>query len=184
MTGQEKRNEKLRLAAFEGDLETMNDLIADGVDLNAQDEEGYTALIDAVQEPNKEAVSILLNAGTDIEKVDEENATALMWAVRSGFEENYDQSIAVVRMLIERGADVNARTESGATALIYAVSHDKPEMVEILLKAGADPNLETDAGWTALDYANDDRLMSGETKDLLLGAGAISKRGTSGHSRV
>ena len=164
-------------------MEELRRLIGAGINPNAQDDEGNTALIDAAQAPNPEAVKVLLEAGADLEAGDHERATPLMWAVRSAFDECYDQALAVVELLLASGADVNARTDSGATALIYGVSHGLPEVVELLMKAGADVNALTNAGWSALDYAEGYGERGSGSIELLVSAGAERGREGSGRAR-
>lgn len=176
-----RQEEELREAAFRGDVENLRRLLASGVNLETRDDEGQTALLNAVQGPNPEAVKVLMQAGADREARDGESATPLMWAVRSAFEEHYDRALAVVNLLLDSGADVNAKTDSGATALIYAVTHGHSELAELLIKAGADVNVVTSAGWSALEYATEYCVRDGEVLEVLAAAGARSMlRGSAG----
>ena len=67
-------------------MDTFNYLLAqDGVDVNIQDDEGFTALMDAARWGYVEMVNILLeehNADTTL--VDKQGKTALMWANNMG----------------------------------------------------------------------------------------------------
>jgi ankyrin repeat protein len=53
-------------AAKQGDAETVNVLMKTGVDVNAQDEEGSTALTYAAERDYTEIVNTLIAAGADV----------------------------------------------------------------------------------------------------------------------
>jgi ankyrin repeat protein len=56
--------------------------IRDGVDVNAQDDSGRTALMFASAFGNTETASVLLSAGADVDLVDAEGSTALDYGSR------------------------------------------------------------------------------------------------------
>ncbi|SFC00630.1 Ankyrin repeat-containing protein [Marinospirillum celere] len=55
----------MRIAAVEGDVKTLEDLIQEGGNIDLLDEQGNSALMFAVMMRNEEAARILLNAGAD-----------------------------------------------------------------------------------------------------------------------
>lgn len=63
-----------------GNITKVQELIAQGVDLNVQDEYGYTALIWAASYSNPDIAKVLLNAGADDEITDVDKHNALYWA--------------------------------------------------------------------------------------------------------
>ena len=145
--------------------EVIKTLITAGADVNAKDEEGYTALVYATGSKNPEAVKILLSAGADVNAKAEEGWTALLDAVY------YNDNLEIVKILIAAGADINARgdTELGGdidvnveaqktayslspTALMYAAEKNNPELVSIFINAGAEDLLD-EFGQNALMYA-------------------------------
>ena len=103
------KNEDLLRAAWEGRIEDVQKLIADGVDVNAANGQGRTALMGASYFGNEYVVKMLLAAGADVNVKDKQGATALINGAFSGKEE-------VVRALIAGGADVNAKTSNGISA--------------------------------------------------------------------
>jgi ankyrin repeat protein len=129
-------------------------LIERGADVRARSGAGFTALLFAAQQGNKEIAQALLaaGAGADIEESTQLDGTALVVATASGQEE-------LARMLLDRGANANAADSNGITALHYAVqkglstltgvrytpygvpSRTMPALVESLLAHGADPNV-------------------------------------------
>lgn len=63
-----------------GNITKIQELIAQGVDLNVQDEYGYTALIWAVSHSKYDISKLLLNAGADKDITDRWGCNALYWA--------------------------------------------------------------------------------------------------------
>ena len=136
-------------AAEEGDLAKVTQMLKDGIDVNAHDEDGKTALMSACA--NEHAiVALALLERTDIEVnlVNKYDNTALHWASLKGM-------LEVVEKLIEKGADVNKQNEDGYTALIGACDKGMLEVVEKLIEKGADVNVQGAYGNTALILACD-----------------------------
>ena len=75
-----------------GDITKVKELIDTGVNLNHQDEYGYTALIWAVCYNKIEMVKILLSSGANKEIEDIEKHNALFWA-------NYYNNLEVANIL-------------------------------------------------------------------------------------
>jgi ankyrin repeat protein len=145
----------LTVAAERGDAAQVKKLIEAGVDLNARDKSGYTALVWAARNGNKEVAKALIEARADMNARDcaANGWTPLIHAIHKN---NTDMA----RLLIEGGADVNAKAgncteksiENGATALWHAAAEDNAEVVEALLAKGANPHAEYDSS-TALSKA-------------------------------
>lgn len=134
-----------------------------GVDVDARDRHGRTALHMAVRYGSTVAVRALLGAGAEVDVRDEDGGTALHAAVALG-------STATVRALLDGGADVDTRTKDGETALHAAVALGSTGTVQTLLAAGADANARMKNGVTALHLAA--ALGAVERVRLLLDAGA------------
>jgi ankyrin repeat protein len=121
----------LRNAARKGESEKVRDLLKSGVDVNAKNEAGYTALMFAAMLGHAGVVDSLIEAGADVNAKNKQQATALMGAVAGGDTE-------IVKALLRAGADVNVVSTLGDTALTMAAkSGDGAEIVEILRDAGA-----------------------------------------------
>jgi hypothetical protein len=122
----------LILATSNGNKEIVQTLLDNGANVNAKNNSGMTALMDACASTTgmKEIVRALLDKGADVNAKDNGGQTALMFASSTGNKE-------IVRALLDKGADVNAKSNDGNTAMTFA--SDKTEVEELLIKAGAKP---------------------------------------------
>lgn len=162
--------ERLVLAADQGDCETVSRLLADGVDPNALashlDLEDNTPLTAAVAKGHAAVVRVLLDAdGIDVNMDNEEGRTPLVCAAVNG-------AVAILIWLLNAdGIDVNATPDGTDSALALASENGEKEVVRALLSVrGVEVNRAV-GGWTPLDYA----VRRGHTDivDALRSAGAI-----------
>lgn len=123
----------------------LNYLIEKGVDVNAKNNNGYTALMDATFIGNTEIMKILIKSGADVNAKNNNGATALMLA----------QNKETATILIKAGAHINTKDDYGWTALMEAAESGKTEVVDVLIKAGADVNDRRKDGYTALILASE-----------------------------
>ena len=84
-------------AAVQGKLETVKNLLSEGVDVNSKDEDDMTALILASDRGHAEVVKALLDAGADVDAKDKNGSTALKKASMTNHRE-------VVKLLKAHGA--------------------------------------------------------------------------------
>ncbi|WP_329404747.1 ankyrin repeat domain-containing protein [Streptomyces melanogenes] len=120
-------------------------------------------------------VRAALRAGAAPERPNREGTTPLYKASVNGKAE-------IARLLLAAGASPNVESKGvGAegTPLCAAACWGHTETVRVLLAYGADPNLREDngTGWSPLEWAL--RGPHPETVELLMGAGAMSRGGTS-----
>lgn len=114
-------------AAGQGRTLTGQVLMAAGGDVDAKNQEGFTALGVAAFGDHIDIMEVLLEAGADVNAKNGLGVTALMVAAAYGHGQT-------VQLLLKAGAEVNARNTVGVTALAYT---DDEEMIELLKKAGA-----------------------------------------------
>ena len=116
--------------AIEGSLaDYYRELISEGADVNAKDDNGSTPLMHAaLNSKTPEIVNLLIEAGADVNAKDDTGKTPLMDAAR------YSSSPEIVTLLIEAGADVNAKADNGRTPLSRATNI---EIIKLLKAAGA-----------------------------------------------
>ena len=117
-----------------------------GVNLNASDEYGKTALHSMVMFGKEKVVAELLAKGADPNYETKFGYNALHQAAMR-------DNVAIVKMLLDNGADVNSSYESGWTALHHAVSCQRASNVTLLLERGAKINAKTIYRDTALRFA-------------------------------
>ena len=135
-------------AAMRGDRAEVLSMIKQGIDVNAPQGDGVTALHWAARHGDAELVSKLLAAGANARAVTTFGSyTPLHLAAEQG-------AAGVVQALLRAGAPVDARTNTGATALMLAAGAGDSAAVTTLVDAGADVNArETDRLQTPLIFA-------------------------------
>jgi ankyrin repeat protein len=124
----------LHWAAYNGNLELVEQLITAGANVNARNDYGSSPMSEAAVRGDHAILKALLDAGADPESPTLEGQTALMSVART-------QSIDAAILLIDHGANVNAvETWRGQTALMFASAQSQPAMVALLLQNGAEPD--------------------------------------------
>lgn len=142
-----ERDEALRTAALDGDLELVKALLNAGADPKCTDRDGDSVLMLAVASANADVVEFLLRAGLNVSDPNHDGQTPLIVAGATG-------RAKIVSLLLKAGADKNAADARGMTALMLAAENaDTAGAVDALLQAGADPNLKDNQGRTALQIA-------------------------------
>lgn len=157
-------NIKLIRSSMFGHRKAVRKLLEqDGIDVNAKNSDGYTALILASSNGRTEIVAMLLDAGANVNARTNTN----YWGSTALIRASENKHTEIVAMLLDNGADVNATDDDGDTALMrvincnaeddrpwYQVEYDIIEIVEMLLTAGADVNVVNN-NKTALDIAEE-----------------------------
>ncbi len=165
---------ELVAAAQNGDVTTVRVLIDQGVDVNAAQGDGMTALHWAAKQRDADLTELLLESGADPRAMTRIGSyTPLHLAARGGgaatvqalLEAGSDPTAATtnsgaqpihlasasgnphaVRLLLQHGADPNAREGSwDQTPLVFAAANNRPLAIEALLEGGADPSVTTRA---------------------------------------
>ncbi len=138
-------------AVTSGDHGTIRALLDEGVDVNAPQGDGATALHWAVHLNDREAVAALLEAGAEVDAVNDLEVAPLRIAAANG-------DAAVVQMLLQAGADPDGGPDERERPLMRAAWVGSLDVVTVLLDAGADPNgAESARGQTALMWAVSER---------------------------
>jgi len=153
-------------AVMRGDSARVRVLIKQGLDVNAAQADGMTALHWAAQRGDAGGAQMLMYAGARVDAVTRNgNYTPLHLAARNG-------RAAAVRALLAAGADVNALTTTGAvSALHFAASNGDVLTVTALLDKGAPVDTREGAwGQTALMWAASANRLA--ALDILIKRGA------------
>ncbi len=135
-------------AAMRGDVDRVRSLLRDGMDVNAAQGDGMTALHWAAELGDVEMANVLVYGGAFLEATTRLGGfTPLLAASRAG-------SAGVVSALLEAGADVGARTSTGETALHFAAGTGRDGAVRALLAHGAEVDaVDASKGQTPLMFA-------------------------------
>lgn len=141
-----------RQGALDGDIETIKSLLGQGVNINAADERGWTALRGAVFVENAQAVKFLLdNKAEPNIRTKDDGTTALHQAASS-------DNIEIVKALLMAGADPNVRDSfSGMTPLMEAAGLGNVVATQLMIENNADVNVYDKWGETVLDQVLETR---------------------------
>ena len=168
-----ERGDKLALAA----------LLKAGVDVNAAQGDGATALHWAAYQNDAKTVALLLSAGAKLNAQNALGVTPLALAAQQGGAAVLEElikagakpndpvnfvnagetplmhaarsgSVDAVKVLLKAGADINAKENwNGQTALMWAAAEGHAPMVEMLIEFGADIHARSNAGTTPFLFA-------------------------------
>jgi len=137
-------------------------LLQEGVEIERQDENGRTALFDAVEKGNLELVDLLLRSGANIHATDSQGRSLLFYAVNA----------EVCAKLLKEGVELKRRDNQEKTALFNAVARENLKLIDLLLKSGADINATDLHGKNVLFYTAESKWRDRRVVDLLLESGA------------
>ncbi len=128
------------------DRPTALSLLEQGVDANAAQVDGMTALHWAVYHEDAELTKRIVAAGGKVQAQNRYGVTPLSIACQNGH-------AGIVECLLDAGADANTRLRGGETALMTASRTGRIGPVKALLAHGADVNAKERQGQTALMWA-------------------------------
>lgn len=135
-------SDSLVQAARAGHLETVNVLLARGINPDAPDNDGLKALEQAARNGHLDVVNILLENGADPDANREVGSTALRQAAVSGH-------IDIVKTLLAHGA----KPGNSPGVLVEVIGYGYLAIIEALLAHGADPDAYDNRGRLALREA-------------------------------
>ena len=172
------------IAAENGDLNRVRELLEKSVDVNARSEVGHTALMVAAHAGHLEVVKALLNAKAD------PNIRALtfhagefltLMAAMNRCNKDWEK---ILDAMIAAGGEINPKVFS-SSPLTYAITRYEPVLVKALIARGADVNLKNTVGATPLMTAVMSRGATVENVKLLLAAGAdVNARDNKGQTAL
>jgi len=141
------KEEELLDAAYDDDAEKTKSLLAAGVAIDSENEDGVTALYEAVRKKSYATAEILLKAGADTGKHYYKNHYSVLHMAVT------DNDQKMTELLVQYMPDVNIRDKFGNNALwtaihqaSLAVNAGKNGIVETLLQKGADPYTPNQVG--------------------------------------
>lgn len=128
-------------------LRVVHELLqAPGLQLDAANRGGETALMHACIKGHMELVRQMLRMGA---KINHPGWTPLHYAASADTE----HSVEIAALLLEHHAYIDAESPNQSTPLMLAAQYGSEAMVRLLLSAGADVQLKNQLGLTAVDFA-------------------------------
>lgn len=128
----QNRRSALHAAAQRGLLEVCYMLVQAGAQVDAQDKDMRTPLLEAIINNHMEVARYLIQNGACVYHTEEDGYTGLHHAAKLG-------NLETVNMLLETGqVDVNAQDSGGWTPIIWAAEHKHVDVIKALLNRGAD----------------------------------------------
>ncbi|XP_062617134.1 ankyrin repeat and KH domain-containing protein mask-like [Saccostrea cucullata] len=124
-----------------------NILLQNLANVNIQDANDNTPLLQASKRNNYGISCLLLENSADLNLCDRNGNTPLHHACYNGNEK-------MVTLFLHRGADINSLNKNGETPLIIACKNNQEWMFNLLFEKGADINMQSKNGDTALLIAS------------------------------
>ncbi len=154
----------LILGVNAGDVNFVRDLIiTPGIDIQAKDNTGRSALMHAVQKGNAKIVKMLTDVGADVNTRDWLGYTPALVAAKEG-------NNALLKNLLKLGADANAQDRLGRTILTWGIENKKRAIISIAL-AQPDVQVNTVFGDDALTPL----MAAADKKDYATAKALITK---------
>lgn len=150
-------------AAGKGDFPAVSSALQQGINVNAQDATGATAIQKASRYNKHQMVDYLIKNGADVNLADQQGYDAIFIASAFGQDD-------VIRILAASKAEFNAVNEKGLFPLLLAVNGDYASTIRLLVLSGARPNLTNTNGTSALLFACEKNSKDAVSVLLELGA--------------
>jgi|GEM_PF-4255434 len=172
-------NKKLLNAVKKNNFNKIEKLLDNGININAQDKSGKSALLIACLRGYTDIAELLLKKGANINFRDNQGNTALIIASENGNNEiikllinnkinidskNFNSDNALhkavlnghldtVKILINNNADINIKNKYGNTPLILCIDNDRFDILKLLIENKADIFLRNNKNLTAYQTA-------------------------------
>jgi len=130
-------DQPLHVACQEGCIDTVLDLIRQGVDVNQRGNRNRSALHYASERSFIEIAEVLIQRGADVNATDSDESTPLHLAAaprvgEGGLGKHISKTIKTVELLIGLGANPKARNRNQLTAMGCAVLNELPSCWEVV----------------------------------------------------
>lgn len=176
----------LMKAAAENNIILMHQLIHSGADVNAQDNDGWTAAMFSIRYGGTDLpLRMLQESGANLKHKNKFGISALQIAARYNDDENVfafllkdrlatenevrssfvtsicsQRSASILEQFMKLGMPLNQFYSGGMTPLMFAAKNNtKTEIIDFLIKNGAEINIRSKEGKTAFDYASENRRL-------------------------
>ncbi|XP_053402711.1 ankyrin repeat and SAM domain-containing protein 6-like [Mercenaria mercenaria] len=135
--------QQLMTSCEQGDVETAQAVLDEGLGVDTTDENENTALMVAAGNGHDQVVRLLLMRGAAVDKTNLYGWTPVMQAARHGHAN-------IVSLLLQHQVDINATNSFGASALTLAARGGHLQVVRLLVEAGIDINGSSQCEYTPL----------------------------------
>jgi ankyrin repeat protein len=112
-------------------FEEIKQLLKNGVDVNARDENGATMLLWAAYNGSLEEVTFLLKNGADANMQDGLGCTPLYYAAK------YNENVKVIQCLLDFGADPNIKSKDTIAEMLKDIDERESRLVKGMVMLGA-----------------------------------------------
>jgi ankyrin repeat protein len=193
---------KLMTASCDGDLKMIGNLLYSGADIQASDDDGWTALMFAARfQDNPEVTATLLKKGAVVGTKNKYGISALQLA--SGFNQNpnvvsellkgrsiseeevrssfiyaitSEATPSILNVFVDTGMPVNVSYE-GKTPLMYAAeTNTSTTLISWLIEHGANSGYRTVQGKTAFDFAQQNKHLPHDKVFWSLNTAPVQKK--------
>ncbi|NOZ54516.1 MAG: hypothetical protein GXP08_15520 [Gammaproteobacteria bacterium] len=123
-------------------------LIAQGLSLNVQGDEGITPLFWLMTQKNKAGMRLAIKLGADPNFADPNGDSPVVFAAGANDDE-------LLLILLEGGGNPNAVDSDGHPAIFGAIGGERLEQIKMLMRFGADINLTDRSGRNGALYGAD-----------------------------
>ncbi|KAI3823973.1 hypothetical protein L1987_05419 [Smallanthus sonchifolius] len=156
----------LMFVAHSGDVQALKALIyRDDINLDEQDENGFSAVMVTAMRGDIEAFRLLVYAGCDVKVTNKVGETAISISKANENSDMFEK--VMIEFTLEKG---NHNTR-GFYPLHYAARHGDANAVELLTSRGYDVNIPDEDGYTPLMLAA--RENNGQMCELLISCGSV-----------
>jgi len=137
------RDRQMIAAAQAGNLARVQQLLTQGANVHARDENGQTALIAAAYRNQLAIAEVLIKAGADVNIQDHTKQSAYLISTSEGY-------LDLLRLTLQAHANVHSTDSFNGTGLIRAADRGHVEIIQELLRTDIRIDHVNRLGWTAL----------------------------------
>lgn len=142
MTDHELADRYLKAAAA-GDIPTVENCLAAGVDIDTVNRQRQTAILLAAMNQHYDVVELLIKADADINKQDETQLNPFLFGC-------IKDDLRLVKIMLAAGTDLDRYTRFGGVGIHPAAEKGYVDLVRELLKTDINVNHTNWVGWTPL----------------------------------
>lgn len=140
----------LVLETLNGDIDMVRTLLKTGEEPDVSGPKGFTPLMAAVANKDREMIEFLIENGADLNFLTNEGSlSALHFAIKKGYSD-------MVAFLINKGVDINLQSPDNFAPIHTAIIESQNDILKLLINKGADVIMSVQ-GKTPLEIAEEHR---------------------------